>query len=119
MEKQKYLFYFGRNKGGPFALTVTTGAGNASNGSEAANGSADGPDAPTASADADDDGGTTPTESAGTADAPDGDRSSSDAGAEADARGLAALPSSAVAVALVAVLAVVSFLAGLAADRFR
>jgi len=106
---------------GPAALTVTAGAGNVSNGSEAANGSADGPDAPTTSADADggDDGGTTPTESVGAADASDGDRSSSDAGAEAGAGGLVALPSNAAAVALVAVLAVVSFLAGLAANRFR
>lgn len=104
----------------PAALTVTPGAGNASNGSEAATGSA-GTSSPTASADADggDDGGTTPTERAGTADASDGDQSSSDDGAAADAGGLVALPSNAVAVALVAVLAVVSFLAGLAANRFR
>jgi hypothetical protein len=99
----------------PAALTVTGDSG------DAENGSAGGSDASTATAGAGsgDDGGPTPTGTAGTTESAGTRDSSSDGGAAAGAQGITGVPSNVVAVALVALLAAVSFVAGLAANRFR
>ena len=88
------------------ALTVTGGSEDAENGSTAGSGGGD-------------DGGPTSTGTPGTIESAGTQASPSDGEAAAGARGLTGIPSDVVAMALVALLVVVSFVAGLAAGRFR
>ena len=99
----------------PAALAVTGGSG------DAGNGSASGSDASTATAAAGggDDGGPTSTGTPGTTESAGTQASPSDGEAAAGARGIAGIPSDVVAVVLIALLVVVSFVAGLAVGRFR